>query len=54
MARSPGRYSPALQYLLLTDSGEPKCYEKALQVEDKVKRELAIDDEMESLMKNQT
>ena len=54
MTKFPRRYFPALQYLLLTDSGEPKCYEKALQVEDKVRRELAIDDEMESLMKNQT
>ena len=24
-------YSPTLNYLLLTDGGEPKCYDKALQ-----------------------
>ena len=30
--RAPERYSLALQYLLLTDSGEPECYEEALQV----------------------
>ena len=38
----------------MTDSGEPECYEKALQVEDKVKWKIAMNDEMESLMKNQT
>ena len=27
----PERYSPALHYLLLTDSGGPKCYEEALR-----------------------
>jgi len=52
--RSPERYSPALHYLLLTDSAESECYEEALQVEDKVKLELTMDDEMESLIKNQT
>jgi len=41
-------------HYLLTESGEPGCYEEALQVKDKVKWELAMDDEMESLMKNQT
>ena len=25
--RPPQRYSPALNYLLLTDGGEPKCYD---------------------------
>ncbi|KAE8691518.1 Vacuolar-sorting receptor 1 [Hibiscus syriacus] len=25
------RYSPSLHYLLLTDNGEPKCYDKAMQ-----------------------
>ena len=39
--------------MLLTDSVELEYYEEALQVEDKVKWELAMDDEMESLMKNQ-
>jgi len=48
------RYSPSLRYLLLTDSGEPEFYEEALQVEDKVKWEFAMDDKIESLMENQT
>jgi len=38
----------------LTDSGEPECYEDALQVKAKDKWELAMDDEMKSFMKNQT
>ena len=28
--RPPERYSPSLYYLLLTDSGEPECYEEAM------------------------
>ena len=28
--RPPQRYSPVLNYLLLTDSGEPECYNEAL------------------------
>ena len=28
--RPPQRYSPGLNYLLLTDGNEPECYEKAL------------------------
>jgi len=39
---------------LLTDSGEPECYKEALQVEAKNKWELAMDDEIGSLMKKQT
>jgi len=39
---------------LLTDNGEPECYEEALQVQTKDKWELTMDDDIESLMKNQT
>ncbi|KAL5814639.1 hypothetical protein ACOSQ3_025434 [Xanthoceras sorbifolium] len=48
------RYSPSLHYLLLTDNGEPECYDEAMQVEDSVKWESAMKDEMDSLMSNQT
>ncbi|KAL5754374.1 hypothetical protein ACOSP7_022594 [Xanthoceras sorbifolium] len=48
------RYSPSLHYLLLTDSGEPECYDEAMQVEDSVKWESVMRDEMDSLMSNQT
>ena len=40
--------------ILLTDSGEPEYYEKALQVEAKTEWELAMDDDVTSLMENQT
>jgi len=52
--RAPERYSPFLHYMLLTNSGELECYEEALQVEAKDKWELTMNDEIESLMKNQT
>ena len=39
--RLPQHYSPALNYLQLTDGGEPKCYNEALQDENSSKQELA-------------
>jgi len=41
--RMPQRYESSLSYLLLTDNGEPSCYEEALQAETKVKWERAMD-----------
>jgi hypothetical protein len=43
-----------LNYLLLTDEGEPECYDEACQVEDASKWELAMKDEMKSLISNNT
>ena len=54
VSRPTQRYSPSLYYLLLTDGGEPECYAEAMQVEDSVKWELAMKEEMNSLEKNQT
>ncbi|KAE8664146.1 Serine-threonine protein kinase [Hibiscus syriacus] len=48
------RYSPSLHYLLLTENGEPECYDEAIQVEDSVKWKSSMKDEMDSLMSNQT
>ncbi|KAL6332866.1 hypothetical protein AAG906_017135 [Vitis piasezkii] len=48
------RCSPVLNYLLLTDGGEPECYDEALQDENSSKWELAMKDEMDSLLGNQT
>ena len=50
--RPPQRYSLTLNYLLLTDGGEPKCYDEALQDENSSKWELAMKDEMDSLLGN--
>ena len=46
-------YSPVLNYLLLTNGGEPKCYDEVLQDENSSKWELAMKDEMDSLLGNQ-
>ena len=35
LSRPPERFSPSVYYLLMTDSGEPECYEEAMQVETK-------------------
>uniref|UniRef100_A0A2N9EY29 CCHC-type domain-containing protein n=1 Tax=Fagus sylvatica TaxID=28930 RepID=A0A2N9EY29_FAGSY len=52
--RPPQRFSPSLFYILLTDGGEPESHDEALQIEDSIKWELAMKDEMNSLMTNQT
>jgi len=39
---------------LLTDSGEPERYEEEMQVETRKKWEQAMEEEMDSLMHNQT
>ena len=54
ITRPPQHYSPALNYLMLTNSGEPECYDEAWQEENSSKWELAMKDEMDSLLENQT
>jgi hypothetical protein len=54
LSMPPERYSPSLYYLLLTDSGEPKCYEEAMQVDTKKKWEQGMKEEKDSLENNQT
>ena len=51
---SPQRYSSSLNYILLTDRGELESYKEVVQVDKSFKWELAIKDEMDSLMSNQT
>ena len=38
----------------MTDSGEPECYEEAMQVETRKKWEKGMNEEMDSLVRNQT
>ena len=52
--KPPHRYSPTLNYLLLTNGGEPACYDEALQDENSSKWELGVKDVMDSLLGNQT
>ena len=54
LSRPPERFSPSLYYLLMTDSGEPECYEEAMQVETRKKWEQGMNEEMDSLVRNQT
>ncbi|KAL2243395.1 UNVERIFIED_CONTAM: Retrovirus-related Pol polyprotein from transposon TNT 1-94 [Sesamum indicum] len=54
LRRAPDRYSPSLYYLLLSDCGEPECYAEAVNDAHKSKWELAMNDEMNSLKKNDT
>jgi hypothetical protein len=43
-----------LYYLLLIDSGEPECYEEAMQVDTKKKWEQGMKEEMDSLVNSHT
>ena len=52
-SRPSTRYSPS-EYVLLTDSEEPECYEEAIESEQKVKWISAMKDEMQSLYDNET
>ena len=54
VSRPPDRYVPSLDYVMLTDCGEPSCYKEAMLMEDKVKWEKAMQSEMDLLHKNQT
>jgi len=38
----------------LIDSGEPKCYEEAMQIESRKKWEISMEEKMDSLMHNET
>ena len=52
--RPTTRYSPDLNYILITGSGEPESYDEANHMEDSMKWELVIQEEMDSLHKNHT
>ena len=42
------RFSPSLYSILLTDAGEPECYDEAVQVDTKIQWKFAMKDEMDS------
>ena len=52
LSRPHERFSPSLYYLLMTDSGEPECYEKEMKVETRKKWEKGMNEEMDSLVRN--
>ena len=48
------RFSSSLYSILLTDVGEPECYDEAMEVDTKIQWESTMKDEMDSLLKNKT
>jgi len=52
--RVPARYLSTMNYLLLTDSGEPESYEEVQQTDARGEWESAMEEEMQSLTKNKT
>ncbi|MCO5573975.1 hypothetical protein L7F22_027753 [Adiantum nelumboides] len=48
------RFVPGLDFVLLTDSGEPSCYKEAMLANDKVQWEHAMKRELSSIAKNKT
>ena len=54
MSNPPDCYVPSLSYVLLTDSGEPSCYTEAMQMDDCVKWEQAMQSEYDSIVGNDT
>ena len=50
----PKLFSLSLYYLLMTNVGELECYEEAMHVENRKKWEQDMNEEMDSLVKNQT
>ena len=54
LSRPPKRFYHSLYYLSMTNSGELECFEEAMQVETRNKWEQGMDEEMDSLVRNQT
>ena len=52
--RPPKIFSPSLYSILLSDVGEPKCYDETMQVDTKIQWDSTMKDEMDSLLKNKT
>ena len=50
----PDRYVPSLDYVMLTDCGEPSCYKEACRMVDSDKWQLAMQSKMTALHVNQT
>ena len=54
MSRPPERFSPFLYSILLIDSGEPKEYKEAIQVDARQQWKLGMKEEVDSFLKNKT
>ena len=54
VSNPPNRFTPGVDFVLLTDSGEPSCYKEAMLASDNSQWETAIKNEMSSIQKNGT
>lgn len=54
VSHPPERFVLGLDYVMLTDCGEPSCYKQAMSRDDKLKWERAMQSKMDSIEKNQT
>ncbi|MCO5588628.1 hypothetical protein L7F22_042585 [Adiantum nelumboides] len=54
VSHPPERFVPGIDFVLLTDSGEPSCYKEAMLANDKVQWEHAMKRELSSIAKNKT
>ncbi|MCO5583739.1 hypothetical protein L7F22_037653 [Adiantum nelumboides] len=54
LSHAPERFQPGLDYVLVTDCGEPSCYKEAIQMDDSVKWEQAMQSEYNSIIANET
>ncbi|KAK1410847.1 hypothetical protein QVD17_37388 [Tagetes erecta] len=52
--KPPAMYDSYVNYLLLTENGEPESYSEAVKLKDSLEWDHAMKDEMNSLMKNNT
>ncbi|KAJ9551831.1 hypothetical protein OSB04_015876 [Centaurea solstitialis] len=52
--KPPEKYDPSVNYLLLTENGEPESYSEAVKLKDSLQWEHAMKEEMGSLNKNKT
>ena len=54
MEHHPSTRYPSFEYILLTDEGEPKCFQEVDSHKDKQSQMKVMQEEMNSLHKNKT
>ncbi|MCO5568919.1 hypothetical protein L7F22_046188 [Adiantum nelumboides] len=54
LSHAPEPFQPGLDYVLVTDCGEPSCYKEAIQMDDSVKWEQAMQLEYNLIIANET
>ncbi|KAI3667008.1 hypothetical protein L6452_42050 [Arctium lappa] len=54
VSKPPEKHTPSVNYILLTENGEPESYSQAVKLKDSLQWERAMKEEMGSLNKNKT